>query len=412
MRRSRAPAPPAEDGNLLVDALRTLRQQHDDAVRQARRKRQKVPLIAGIEWARLLKGTVCAITAVTVVLLGHGAWSETGEFHARLVAVKGEVTILNQRSKSVEAAREDVQVGSNDVILTGPGGGVDLVFADGTAIMVEPNTRLEVRHFDYARGARRDRSLLIWQGGVVCRLSRWIGHESKVSVCTPMAVASARGTAFRVTYEPEPAVTLLQVLEHQVDLSTPLTSVTVEAPQQVRAVGYTIGMPVDMALQVQAFWGLQATRLRTYDHPPGWLGRLEARLLRFTDPLLKLVGLQAGGWGYSSFDFARRIATSEALRQLRPHIEAEGSLPPAVLNPWTLKELRLSPAEQRRLLSTFDGEMLAGYRKIGDFGYEVLARSRDSKRTLYRLNATGIERVNEADDAEYQRLMNEPGAGE
>ncbi|MBM3460142.1 MAG: hypothetical protein FJX77_16605 [Armatimonadetes bacterium] len=138
-----------------------------------------------------------------------------------------------------------------------------------------------------------------------------------------------------------------------------------------------------------------ATQLARYERPPGFLENLERGLLRFCDPVLRLVGLAPGGFSLNALDFARRTAAATALRDLAKYLEAVGDDVPDTLNLTGLEELQVAPQIRERILGQFAGRMLESYRKTGRNRYLVRARARDAAQTLFELTPQGVREIPE-----------------
>jgi hypothetical protein len=166
-----------------------------------------------MERLRLRHGVCLAI--ILFVFASNVAFGATAEHTATLEAFTGEVKILQGGTTSVTPALRMV-LRSKDVVYTGKASSATIVFSDGSAIQLEPKTRFIVQLLEYAGGQRR-RSFSLNYGTVIARISRFFGAGSKASIATPTAVAAARGTGFRLTYDALTMLTILSVTDGTVE---------------------------------------------------------------------------------------------------------------------------------------------------------------------------------------------------
>lgn len=383
---------PKSDAELLVELVQQAEREQRRKERFKRRRDYFGWLRATPGWAKTL---ITLALVFLVVLIADGIRRESKEFKATLVAFTGNVQVLPHEKGQWVAAQPNMALGDKDLVRTGQQSSATLVFPDGSAIQLEPNTEFEVRLLDFARGGLRDRSFMVRFGSAVAHLSQFFGARSQAAVCTPTAVAAVRGTAFRVVYDPVNQQTLVQVVEGSVRFRTPIAETPSQPGQATSASGYQLAGAAPLPPEVQRFLFAQVAPLRRFEQPPHWLQQMEWGLTNLLDPFLQILGLAPGGWSYASTDFARRTACMEALRRLRVHLESLNEVPD-YLNPVTLQELTgLHPKEKERILSAFSGNMLESYRKVGRDQYIVRARARDKKRTLYEMTIAEIRPVPE-----------------
>jgi len=383
---------PKNEAELIVELVKEAER---EMIRKERRKRRR----EYFGWLRAMPGwlkTFLALSLATlVVLVADGIRREGKEFKATLVAFTGAVQVLPHEQGQWLPATLNMALRDKDLVRTGPQSTATLVFPDGSAIQLEPNTEFEVRLLDFARGGLRDRSFMVRFGSAVAYISQFFGAKSQATVCTPTAVAAVRGTGFRVVYDPVNRQTFVQVVEGSVRFRTPIAETPSQPGQVATASGYHLSEVSSMSPGTQRFIAAQVASLRRFEQPPHWLQRVEWGLTNLLDPFLQILGLTPGGWSYAATDLARRTACMEALRRLRTHLESLNEVPD-YLNPVTLQELTgVHPKEKERILSAFAGNMLESYRKVGRDQYIVRARARDKKRTLYEMTIAEIRQVPE-----------------
>jgi ferric-dicitrate binding protein FerR (iron transport regulator) len=384
---------PKSSAETLIEALKEVQEQQERKERRRARSKRFAWLRDAPGW---VKTTLMGVLIVLLILLFDGIRREGKEFNATLAAFNGQVMVTPKGESRAIPSQPNMTLRDKDVITTGANSTATVVFPDGSAIQLEPNTQFEVRLLDFARGGVRDRSFMVRAGAAVTRISQFFGAKSEATVCTPTAVAAVRGTAFRVAYDPRTKQSLLQVVDGSVQFRTATMNTESRLGQSTTASGYQLQSSQTLSQQAQLAVGNQARLLSQHEKPPNVLQRIEWGLTNLLDPILQLLGLGPGSWGYNSTNFARRTTCVEGLRRLRIHIEEmPGEDAPDVLNPVTLEELQLHPRERDRILSAFAGNMLLSYRKIGKSNYVVRVRARDKAHTLYELNQAEIVAVKE-----------------
>ncbi|MCX7967719.1 MAG: FecR family protein [Armatimonadetes bacterium] len=386
---------PKSDAEIIVEAVKEAQKQYERRER-VRRRREKFGRLFG--WLReapsWLKALVTFGVAILVVFIADGIRRESAEFKATLVAFNGQVWVQRASSQNWVAAEANMALRDKDLVRTGANGTATLVFPDGSAIQLEPNTEFEVRLIDFFRGGIRDRSFMVRMGALTAYVSQFFGAKSQAAVCTPTAVAAVRGTGFRVFYDPNTRQTYIQVVEGTVQFKTPVSETTSRAGQMGAAIGYQLRANQSLPVEAQRLLANNVNTLRQHEKPPSLLQHVEWAILQILDPFLQILGLTPGGWSYAAADFARRTMALEAMRRLRTHMEALNEVP-NYLNPVTLAELNLHPAEKERILRAFAGNMLESYRKIGRDQYIIRARARDKRRTLFEADIAGVRQVRE-----------------
>ncbi len=392
MRRRQGQSSPKDSAQLIADLVQEAAKEQWRKERRKRRREFFGWMQAAPSWVKTL---VAVALVLLVVLIGDGIRREAKEFKATLVAFAGSVTVFQHADNRSVPASLNMALRDKDVVRTGANSTATLVFPDGSAIQLEPNTEFEVRLLDFVRGGVRDRSFLVRFGAAVAYVSQFFGARSQATVCTPTAVAAVRGTGFRVVYDPTTQQTVVQVVDGAVRFRTPITETASRPGQMATASGYQLGTVQGLPQGTQQILVATVNQLRRFEQPPHWLQQIEWAINNALDPFLQILGLTPGGWSYASANFARRTACMEALRRLRIHLESLNELPD-YLNPVTLQELTgLHPRERERILSAFAGNMLESYRKIGRDQYIVRARAKDKKRTLYEMTIAEIREVSE-----------------
>jgi len=378
----------------VLKAVRDSNTRHEQEVKRQRKRHSnyRMGLMGAFpDWARKVLKVALFIA---IVLIVDGVRRESLEFSARIYSYSGQVQVQKADEPGWEPVASDTVLLDGDLVTTGQSSYAVVVFSDGSAVQLDPNTQFVVRILDFTRGGRRDHSFMLNYGTITARISSFFGTDSLTTVCSPSSVAAARGTGFRVSYEPDTHQTRLQVHNGIVNFQSGYNIVNSTAGQEVNSEYYEMSPPRAAPVTALSYVGGQLNSMSTYEKEPGTLQETEYNLNSFCDPVLQLVGLAPGGWGYNSIDFARRGACMEALRKLQAAIEAVGIQGiPVYLNPVTLEELKLSDKETKAILGTFSDMMLQGYVKTGQDRYTIYARARDRNRTLYELTESSLEEL-------------------
>ncbi len=373
-----------------VKALGRDKQKRDRAAARGLRK-------WGARWTEGWGGRIgLAVVAIILVLLIDGVRREGKEFKATVVSATGKVSVIAADGSGERPVEEGAALRDGDQVRTGPRSTALLTFHDGSAIQVDASTQFEVRLLDFSRGGRRDRSFMVRSGSVLARVGSQFGLGSQATVCTPTTVAAVRGTAFRVTYQPAAGSTRLEVAEGQVEFRTPTGARPTNAGSAGEAAGYAMSAATALGPDARRTMQTKVGALAGEEKPFSRVLNLEWQMTRLADPVLQLLGICPGGWGYNSMDYARRSACMEALRLLQQKVE-EQQEPPRVLNPVTLEELNLDPKEQTRILGVLAGRMIDSYKCDGT-RFTIRARARDKARTPYQLTNTGVSAVTDGED--------------
>lgn len=390
------PAPKAAPGSMedLMAALQEADADHQKRLKKDRKRGKGPGWLSGVPG--YLKAAATAAVVVLVILIVDGLRREAGELSARVAQLSGSVTLQKAGAGAFGPMTASSGLANQDVVRTGPDGSATVVFPDGSAVQIEPNTEFEIRLLDFARGGVRDRSFMVRSGRIVTRVSEFFGAKSQATVCTPTAVAAARGTGFSVYYDPARRETYVGVVDGTVNFKTSAGQSNTAAGQTISSAGYRVSAPGALNQR-------QHGRIRTgfdgmgqYEKSPDFLTKVEYAVNAFFDPALQLLGLAPGSWSYSAGYAARRAATLEALKRLQQHmVSLQDEQIPDYVSLTTMDELGVDAEQKRRIMETFAGGMLESYRKTGTGAYEIRVRSRDKDKTLYQLTPQGATQVQE-----------------
>ncbi len=145
------------------------------------------------------------------------AWMRHEPAPATVVAVTGQVRV-GLPGSGERTLKSGEQLGAGVSLATAPNSSATLRFADGSVMIVQPSTRLELDTVSvYAGGGMVDTRLRLQQGRVEVGANPARTQSSRLQVITPSAVAAVRGTRFRVAADEQ--VTHEETLEGEVGLS-------------------------------------------------------------------------------------------------------------------------------------------------------------------------------------------------
>jgi hypothetical protein len=230
----------------------------------------------------------------------------------------------------------------------------------------------------------------------VARVSKFFGAGSQATVCTPTAVAAARGTGFRVTYDARSKQTYVAVVDGTVQFRTSTGEVAAQNGQMTMASGFNVRAAQGLSGGARTRIDGQFQGMSRFEKPESFLVKVEKAIANFCDPALQLIGLAPGAWSYNAGYAARRGATMVALKRIQESmISMQDDQIPTAISLVTLEELNLDPKKLPQILDALGGNMLESYQKLGPGNWVIRARSRDKKRTLYELTPSGPREIKE-----------------
>lgn len=120
-------------------------------------------------------------------------------------SVRGDVKLLSGGAAERSASAGEA-VAPIDRITTGADSGASLVLRDGTAIVVGPSSRLDVKEFHFDPTTQDGGVLVSLLRGSLRMITGLIGknHPDAIRVETPTAVIGIRGTDFIVQTDAQP----------------------------------------------------------------------------------------------------------------------------------------------------------------------------------------------------------------
>ena len=121
---------------------------------------------------------------------------------AKVETIEGRVTVQHGGAGDFVALTSADFIKTNDIISTDNDGRVELKWADGTRVKMEPNTNLAVKEANYNMARKADNSqFLLNRGTIFVRIVKALKPQSKFEIETPTAKAAVRGTIFMVKVE-------------------------------------------------------------------------------------------------------------------------------------------------------------------------------------------------------------------
>jgi hypothetical protein len=136
--------------------------------------------------------------------------------------LEGKVTFVMGDAKAQMGGRGDwVPLRLGDAVLqksnlkTGESSALEITFADGSLFFLKSDTEIGIMKAEQALTSHLFRDLYLGIGRVISRIKEATGVASRFKVHTPSAIASVRGTEFRVAVDGTQA-TLTEVMERQV----------------------------------------------------------------------------------------------------------------------------------------------------------------------------------------------------
>lgn len=160
-------------------------------------------------------------------------WLKRLPTQAQILSVQGEAQVAHP----ARPGRTPVSVGqsleSDDILYTGPDGTVTLAFGDGSRLLVQANSELQLTKLR-AYGATNlvDTVLRLLQGRVESRVTPRPATGPRYEISTPAATSVVRGTHYRLALDGTRATARAEVLEG---------SVAVQGRQRTRTVNQGFG---------------------------------------------------------------------------------------------------------------------------------------------------------------------------
>lgn len=368
---------------LLAEAFGDLRKDLDK--KEKRRKRRGWALPGWVDTRILV-----ALGVIVVVIIGDAVRRENQEFAMVVSNLGGQVSMRPDDKQPPQPVIAEMKLTDGNVITTGATGWAELTAPDGSVVVLDSNTTMQVRLLEYHRGGQwRSRSLYLRAGRIFNRVTENFGSESELRVFTPACVAAVRGTRFAVSVDPATKETRTLCNDGAVEVRgfngqrmfVNRTGDTTIRPGE--------GPALPKAAPAGELNPFRHSSLNQIVRTDPWYKQAELTITQTLDAPLTILGIGKCSWAVGAADFARRTTAMEMLRRLRANLEGDANYPLWV-DPATLKELQIQePGGVEKLLSAFDGGALESYWSDGK-RFLITVRARDRKRTRYELTAAII----------------------
>ena len=144
-----------------------------------------------IRWRHAI---IAVAIALFVTLLGQAAWAQIGQ----IKNVAGQVSLV--RNNVQQPAKTGDLLEQADVLTTGPNGSVGITFIDNTRFSAGPNSRIELKQFNFNPTTQEGDFVTDVQQGTLAIISGQIAKRSPdaMKVRTPTTILGVRGTKFAI----------------------------------------------------------------------------------------------------------------------------------------------------------------------------------------------------------------------
>ena len=157
------------------------------------------------------------------------SWLKHAPARALVVSVMGTVELTSGPDMTIIQPKAGDKLTAGDKINTGVDGSLTISFADGSQIVIKPETELLMDALSaYGNGSMIDTRLRMQHGRMDTDVRTIREGSSHYEITTPAAVSIVRGTNFRISAENDRPVSRVEVLQGAVDVSA--ASVTRNVP--------------------------------------------------------------------------------------------------------------------------------------------------------------------------------------
>lgn len=172
------------------------------------------------------------------------AWLRQTATVAEAVFVRGDVTVQRVPSEPAVAVQTGGTLRAGDVVRTAAESSLTLRFADGSRLLVVPDSEVAiVELLAVGRAARPSLKVRLERGGTDALVVPRPARDTRFEIRTPAVNLGVRGTEFRARVDPNPAITRAEVLAG---------SVRAEASGSARGSPGGPGVAVDAGLGIVA----------------------------------------------------------------------------------------------------------------------------------------------------------------
>ncbi|KQW01314.1 FecR domain-containing protein [Rhizobacter sp. Root1221] len=173
------------------------------------------------------------------------AWVSQRATLAEAAFVKGTATVQHGPAGAAEPLVAGVTLRAGDVLRTGSDGSATVRFADGTRLIVVPDSAIALTHLlAMGKPGIPDISMRLLEGTSELRVPPTSAPTRRVEVRTPAVNLGVRGTEFRAGFDPAEQRSRLEVLDGRVAAEGAGRTVPVDAGLGVVvAAGQSVGAP-------------------------------------------------------------------------------------------------------------------------------------------------------------------------
>jgi len=132
--------------------------------------------------------------------------------------VQGMVSINNSAGQPRDVA-PGMELFVGDEIKTNDASSIRIAYKDGSSSLIQENSQLKIERIEFLN-QKRDIQLNLLQGGINSNVKKRKSKGSRFEITSPSAIASVRGTSFRVVNDPLTQLFRTEVLDGSVAVSS------------------------------------------------------------------------------------------------------------------------------------------------------------------------------------------------
>lgn len=145
------------------------------------------------------------------------AWLKRLPATAQVLSAHGQNQAVIATTNQTVALKTGQLLESGDTVLTGEDGNATLEFGDGSRLLVQANSQLNLKSLNaYGRTNVRDTLLQLLRGRVENQVVPRSGAGARYEISTPVATSAVRGTRYRLGMETSTDTARTEVLEGNV----------------------------------------------------------------------------------------------------------------------------------------------------------------------------------------------------
>ena len=149
------------------------------------------------------------------------SWIHKLPIIARVNNIQGQAELLEAHNGKTTALRPGSFVFMGESIQTKPNSSLILEFVDGSTLLLQPDSRLELNYLSiFGKTGMVDTQIHLNQGRLETKVEKKKGPASRFEITTPAGVTSVRGTDYRVSAETLSKQSRTEVLEGGVNVSS------------------------------------------------------------------------------------------------------------------------------------------------------------------------------------------------